>query len=157
LLADIVSKNGNLLLNVVLYPDGSLPPESQALLSDLKEWMGTNREAIHGTRPWTVFGEGPTQTAAGAFKENADYTAADIRFTSKGRTVYAITLGEPRGQVAIASFGRSGGHAPRGVRAARLLGVPKALKFQQTDAALIVDVPDRLPTRHASVIALTLA
>ena len=63
MLADIVSKNGNLLLNVVLYPDGSLPPESQALLADLKAWMAVNAEAIHGTRPWTVFGEGPTRTA----------------------------------------------------------------------------------------------
>ena len=84
MLADIVSKNGNLLLNVVLYPDGSLPPESQALLADLRDWMGTNAEAIHGTRPWTMFGEGPTEVAAAHFKENADYTAADIRFTTKG-------------------------------------------------------------------------
>ena len=69
MLADIVSKNGNLLLNVVLYPDGSLPPESQCLLADLKAWMAINAEAIHATRPWTVYGEGPTETAAGAFKE----------------------------------------------------------------------------------------
>jgi alpha-L-fucosidase len=155
MLADIVSKNGNLLLNVVLYPDGSLPPESQALLADLKEWMGVNREAIHGTRPWKVFGEGPTETVAGAFKENADYTAVDIRFTSKGAAVYAITLGEPRAPVAITSFGRAAGHAPRGVRSAHLLGVSKPLKFQQTDAALVVELPDRLPTRHASVIKIT--
>ena len=119
--------------------------------------MGTNREAIHGTRPWKVFGEGPTQTAAGAFKESADYTAADIRFTAKGNVLYAITLGEPRGPVTITSLGRSAGHAARGIRSAHLLGVPKALKFEQTDSALIVDVPDRLPTRHASVIKLTLA
>src|SRR3569833_681611 len=65
MLADIVSKNGNLLLNVVLYADGSLPPESQTLLSGLALWMGVNAEAIHGTRPWTIYGEGPTQTAAG--------------------------------------------------------------------------------------------
>jgi alpha-L-fucosidase len=157
MLADIVSKNGNLLLNVVLYPDGSLPPESQALLADLKDWMATNREAIHGTRPWKVFGEGPTQTAAGAFKENADYTAADIRFTAKGAALYAITLGEPRGSVAIASLGRASGNAPRGIRSARLLGVSKSLAFQQTDAALVVDVPETLPTRHASVIKIVLA
>ncbi len=104
MLADIVSKNGNLLLNVVLYPDGSLPPESQTLLSELKPWMAVNAEAIHGTRPWTVHGEGPTETAAGAFKENAQYTAQDIRFTTKGKTLYAITLGEPSGSVSITSL-----------------------------------------------------
>ena len=157
MLADIASKNGNLLLNVVLYPDGSLPPESQALLSDLKEWMSTNAEAIHGTRPWGIYGEGPTQIAAGAFKESAEYTAADIRFTTRGDALYAITLGEPRGQVAITSLGRATGSAPRRVRSARLLGALQALKFQQTDAALVVEIPDRLPTRHASVIKVTLA
>lgn len=156
LLADIVSKNGNLLLNVVLYPDGSLTPESQTLLADLKDWMSLNREAIHGTRPWKVFGEGPTQTAAGHFKENADYTPADIRFTVKGKTLYAITLGEPRGKIEITSLGRSAGHA-RGVRSAHMLGVPQPLKFTQTDAALVVEVPERLPGRHASVVKLALA
>jgi alpha-L-fucosidase len=157
MLADIVSKNGNLLLNVVLYPDGSLPPESQTLLADMKEWMGTNAEAIHGTRPWEVFGEGPTQTAAGAFKESAEYTAADLRFTRKGDSLYVITLGEPRGEVAIAALGRAAGHARRAPRTARLLGVSQPLKVRQTDAALVVEIPDRLPTRHASVIKLTLA
>ena len=156
MLADIVSKNGNLLLNVVLYPDGSLPRESQALLSDLEEWIGPNGEAIFGTRPWKVFGEGPTQTAAGAFKENASYTAEDIRFTSKGRTLYAITLGEPTGKVSIASLGRAAGHAPRAPRSVHLLGVSKPLKFAQTDGALVVEVPDHLPTRHSSVLKVTM-
>ena len=71
--------------------------------------------------------------------------------------LYAITLGEPRGQVAIASLGRASGNAPRGIRSARLLGVSKSLAFQQTDAALVVDIPETLPTRHASVIKLALA
>src|SRR6185369_2000443 len=121
MLADIVSKNGNLLLNVVLYPDGSLPPESQELLGDLKAWMSVNAETIHGTRPWTVFGEGPTQTAAEAFKEKAEYTAEDIHFTTPGKTVYAITLGEPRGQVAITSLGRGNGRDKPAVKTVRLL------------------------------------
>lgn len=155
MLADIVSKNGNLLLNVVLYPDGSLPPESQTLLSDLKLWMATNGEAIHGTRPWTKFGEGPTQTAAGEFKESAEYTAEDIRFTTKGRTLYAITLGEPRGRVSIGSLGLAAGPEPRRVRSVRLLGIARTLKFEQADTALVVELPDRLPTRHSSVLKIT--
>ena len=68
-----------MLLNVVLYPDGSLPPESQLLLEELAPWMAVNAEAIHGTRPWKVFGEGPTEAAAGAFQEGAAYTARDTR------------------------------------------------------------------------------
>jgi alpha-L-fucosidase len=155
MLADIVSKNGNLLLNVVLYPDGSLPPESQSLLADLKTWMAVNAEAIHGTRPWGVYGEGPTETAGGAFKENAEYTAQDIRFTAKGKTLYAITLGEPSGQVTINSLGRAGAHERRAVKGVRLLGVAQPLRFQQTDAALIVELPAKLPTRHASAFKIS--
>lgn len=62
MLADIVSKNGNLLLNVVLKPDGSLVPESEQLLKELAEWMPVNGEAIFGTRPWSQFAEGPNQS-----------------------------------------------------------------------------------------------
>jgi alpha-L-fucosidase len=155
MLADIVSKNGNLLLNVALYPDGSLPPESQSLLTDLREWMAVNAEAIHGTRPWKVFGEGPTQVASGAFKESATFTPDDIRFTTRNNVIYAITLGEPRGRVSITSLGRTAAGERPAVRGVRLLGAPHALKFQQTDAALLVDVPDALPTRHASVLRIT--
>ena len=155
MLADIVSKNGNLLLNVVLYPDGSLPPESDTLLTELKQWMTVNAEAIHGTRPWSVFGEGPTETAAGAFKENAGYTAQDIRFTTRGNALYAITLGAPRQRVTITSLGRTSGLSTRGVRSVRMLGVAQPLSFQQTDAMLGIDVPERLPSRHASAFEIS--
>lgn len=156
MLSDIVSKNGNLLLNVVLYPDGSLTPESQTLVDELAAWMRVNAEAIHGTRPWTVFGEGPTEAASGAFKENAAYTPADIRFTTRGDTLYAITLGEPQKSVAITALGRRAGHAKRPVRHVQLLGVAEPLTFRQTDEALVIDLPARLPTRHASGFKISL-
>jgi alpha-L-fucosidase len=95
MLVDIVSKNGNLLLNVVLRPDGSLDPEVETMLHQLADWTAVNGEAIYGTRPWLVFGEGPTQVKGGAFKEDFTYTAQDIRFTTKGKTLYAIALGWP--------------------------------------------------------------
>jgi len=157
MLADIVSKNGNLLLNVVLYPDGSLPPESQALLSDLTAWMQVNAEAIHGTRPWRVYGEGPTEVAGGAFQEGTVYTADDIRFTTRDDDLYAITLGEPRGALAIKSLGLGAGHETRRVREVRLLGRNEPIRFDQTDAALVVETPDRLPSRHASVLKISFA
>jgi alpha-L-fucosidase len=155
MLADIVSKNGNLLLNVVLYPDGSLPPESQTLLNELAQWMSVNAEAIHGTRPWAAFGEGPTETAAGEFKEKAEYTARDIRFTTKRDSLYAITLGEPDTRVIIDSLGRNGAHERRAVKGVRLLGVAQPLRFQQSDSALVVDLPSKLPTRHASALTIS--
>ena len=150
MLADIVSKNGNLLLNVVQYPDGSLPPESRKFLDEMAAWIQVNGEAIYGTRPWKTFGEGPTKLEAGAFKENADYTAADIRFTTKGGALYAITLGEPKGQVRIASLGTKAGFETRPVKSVSLVGAAEPLRWKQQDDALVIDVPASLPTAIAS-------
>jgi alpha-L-fucosidase len=157
MLADIVSKNGNLLLNVVLHADGSLPPESDRLLSELAPWMEVNSEAIHGTRPWTIFGEGPSETAGGAFEENANYTPQDIRFTTKGERLYAITLREPQGQVAITSLAQSNPHESRAVRRVRLLGHRGRIAFRQSGQALVIDLPATLPTRHGSAFAIDFA
>jgi len=154
MLADVVSKNGNLLLNVVLRADGSLPPESDRLLDELAAWMKTNAEAIHGTRPWKVYGEGPTEAASGAFQEKAAYTARDIRFTTKGDALYAITLGEPQGKTAITALAKANPHERRRVRRVRLLGHGGSLDFQQTEQALVVTLPASLPTRHASAFEI---
>jgi alpha-L-fucosidase len=106
LLLDIVSKNGNMLLNVVLKPDGSLPPESEHLLKELSDWMAINGEAIFATRPWEVYGEGPTVVAGGGFKEDFPFNADDIRFTRSkdGKTVYVICLGEPTKDFTVKSM-----------------------------------------------------
>ncbi|MFA6230892.1 MAG: alpha-L-fucosidase [Rhodanobacter sp.] len=141
MLADIVSKNGNLLLNVVLHADGSLPPESDQLLAELTAWMAVNAEAIHSTRPWKIDGEGPTEAAAGMFKEQVAYTARDIRFTTKGDRLFAITLGEPAGSVAITSLAKGNPHEGRSVQHVSLLGHRGAMAFRQTGQALLVDVP----------------
>lgn len=154
MLADIVSKNGNMLLNVVMYPDGSLPPESETLLAELAPWMAINGPAIHGTRPWKIYGEGPTETAAGMFAEKADYTPRDIRFTTKGDRLYAITLGEPAGSVVIAALAEGNPHETRKVRRVSLLGHGKPLSFRQNAQALVIETPAVLPTRHASAFQI---
>ena len=153
MLADIVSKNGNMLLNVVQYPDGSLPPESEQLLTELATWMKVNSEAIHGTRPWKVYGEGPTEVAAGMFQEKADYTARDIRFTTKGDALYAITLGQPSGTTVITSLA-AGNPLARRVQRVRLLGHRAPINFRQMSNGLVLKIPDTLPTRHASVFKI---
>jgi alpha-L-fucosidase len=155
LLADIVAKNGNMLLNVVQYPDGSLPPQSEELLSDLAGWMKINAEAIHGTRPWKIYGEGPTEAKGGAFAESGSYTAQDIRFTTKGGALYAIALGEPRGTTAIQALAASNPHEQRKVREVRLLGQRGRLAFQQSGGALEIAVPAQLPSRLANVFKIS--
>jgi len=157
LLADIVSKNGNMLLNITQYPDGSLPPESEELLVELAGWMKVNAEAIHGTRPWKIHGEGPTEAKIGAFAESGQYTAQDFRFTTKGDALYAIALGEPRGTAAIQALAASNPNERRRVRAVRLLGHPGRLGFRQSGGALEIDVPAQLPSRHASAFKINFA
>ncbi|MBY8827318.1 alpha-L-fucosidase [Hephaestia mangrovi] len=157
MLADIVSKNGNMLLNVVLHADGSLPPESEQLLAELTAWMAVNAEAIHGTRPWKIDGEGPTEAAAGMFKEQVAYTAKDIRFTTKGDRLFAITLGEPAGSVAITALAQGNPYERRPVSRVRLLGARQKTRFRQSGQALVIDMPAALPTRHASVFEISFA
>src|SRR5690242_2824435 len=111
-LIDIVSKNGNLLLNIGPRPDGTIPEEVQAVLRDVGSWLQTNGEAIYGTRPWKIYGEGPTQVTAGSFHDTdtAPYTADDFRFTTKGNTLYAIELAWPTtGEAVIHSLDTSAG------------------------------------------------
>ncbi|MEG8042388.1 alpha-L-fucosidase C-terminal domain-containing protein [Sphingomonas sp. LR59] len=126
-------------------------------MTDLAPWMAANGEAIHGTRPWTIYGEGPTTAAAGAFAEKTSYTPQDIRFTTKGETLYAITLGTPRGQTVITSLAQPNPHERRRVRGVRLLGRPGDIAFRQTGQALLIDLPATLPTRHASAFAIDFA
>jgi len=94
-LADIVSKNGVMLLNVGPRPDGTIPEEVQRILSVVGEWLKINGEAIYETKTWMVHGEGPTQIADGAFTENrGEFSNEDIRFTANadGSILYAIIL-----------------------------------------------------------------
>lgn len=126
---------------------------SELLMTEMATWMKVNAEAIHGTRPWKIHGEGPTEAASGAFKESADYTAQDIRFTTRGDALYALTLGEPKGTLKIASLRHGSDHEPRPVRRVELLG-GGTLKFRQTAQALEVDVPERVPSRHASALRI---
>jgi len=144
MLVDIVSKNGNLLLNVVLRPDGSLDPEVETMLHQMADWTAVNGEAIYGTRPWLVFGEGPTQVKGGAFKENFTYTASDIRFTTKGKTLYAIALGWPDdGKVVIKSLAKTDDSSVNQIERVELLGCQGKLNFTQTTGGLTVELPDQ--------------
>jgi alpha-L-fucosidase len=153
-LVDIVSKNGNLLLNVVQYPDGSLPPESASLLDDLAAWFAVNGEAIYGTRPWQTFGEGPTQMVGGQFNETYAFGAHDIRFTqSKDKAaLYAIALGWPEDhKLSIRALA-----APAGaIKNVTLLGYDGKLEWQQTADGLSVTLPDKKLFDSAVALKIT--
>jgi alpha-L-fucosidase len=142
MLVDIVSKNGNLLLNVVLRPDGSLDPEVETMLHQLADWTAMNGEAIYGTRPWLVLGEGSVRARGGAFREDFQYSAKDIRFTTKGKTLYAIALGWPENnQMIIRSLARTDDPKQNEIKRVELLGHKGRLKFSQTANGLLVELP----------------
>lgn len=154
-LADVVSKNGNLLLNVVQRPDGSLDEDVRVLLREVGAWLKVNGEAIYGTRPWVVFGEGPTKVEGGHFKEDFTFTFEDVRYTTKGRkTLYAILLGGPqKGTVVLKSLARAAGG--RGaVKGVRLLGRREMLRFEQRAEGLAVRLPGELNSKHAVALRI---
>jgi alpha-L-fucosidase len=126
MLVDIVSKNGNLLLNIPLRGDGTIDDDERAVLAGLAEWMASNAEAIYATRPFTVFGEGaPDVKGSANFNENntRPYTAEDIRFTTKGDALYAFVLAWPSdGRVAIKTLARGSAQYPKEVQRIELLG-----------------------------------
>ena len=150
-LADVVSKNGNLLLNIGPKSDGTIPDQVQSILREVGGWLKVNGEAIYGTRPWRVFGEGPTQVQAGAFHdtETQPYTPQDLRFTTKDGVLYAIELAWPaNGEFVIHSL-RSGIAGEETVESVELLGATERISFQQTSDGLRVRLPEQAPGKFA--------
>jgi alpha-L-fucosidase len=148
-LADIVSKNGNLLLNVTLLPDGSLPPQMETLLQEMADWMKINGDAIFGTRPWTIFGEGPKGSKAGPVRGDFKLAAQDMRFTSKGGDIYAITLGVPTGDVSISALAKGSPLVTGEPSSIALLGSDEKVQWSRTEHGIVISLPATLPCKSA--------
>jgi len=159
-LIDIVSKNGNLLLNVGPKSDGTIPDEVENVLRGVGGWLAVNGEAIYGTRPWFVFGEGPTKVKGGSFHDTdtLNYTAKDFRFTTKGDDLYAIELGWPSdGKVWIHTLGTQTLSNTENITAIELLGSQEKVKFQQTPDGLHIQLPPKAPGEFAYVFRISFA
>ncbi len=155
-LCDVVSKNGNLMLSVPVRGDGSIDEKERAIVQDIAVWMQMNSEAIYDTRPWSVFGEGPATEGAAlsaqGFNEGKGkpFTAADMRFTTKQKTLYAILMGWPEDRKAVIRSLAGKGK----VTSVRLLGHEGVLTFNQDANGLSMELPQQAPGKEAFVLKI---
>jgi alpha-L-fucosidase len=159
-LVDIVSKNGNMLLSIPLRGDGTIDSREEEFLAGMAKWMKINGEGIFNTRPWKVYGEGPTKVKAGMFNENAmnNFTAEDIRFTTKGNNLFAFLMSWPGEKGILIHSLSNNSELIRGqhISSVKLLGFKGKLKWHQTDDGLKISLPVNAPTEIVSALEIKL-
>ena len=156
---DVVSKNGCLLLNVGPRADGTIPEKEAEMLREIGAWLRINGEAIYGSRPWKIYGEGPTETVEGHLSErrNKPMGPEDVRFTTQGGTLYATALGLADQDWTIESLRIGSEHLEgRAVTGVRLLGFDGDLEWSQGTNALTIRSPGPDAGKHAFVFEVTL-
>ncbi|KAA6301484.1 MAG: hypothetical protein EZS26_002358 [Candidatus Ordinivivax streblomastigis] len=155
-LIDIVSKNGNLLLNIGPRADGTITEEQTDILFSIGKWLEVNGEAIYGTRPWKKFGEGVQSGTAGSFTDNTAtaYTVQDIRFTTKGNDFYALVLNWDDAGVLIKSLDKNA-IADAKILRVQMLGSNEAIAWTQTEEGLKLSFPKTKPCNAAYTFKIT--
>lgn len=157
-LVDIVSKNGALLLNIGPRPDGTIPEAEETILLEIGRWLHLNGEAIYGTRPWKIFGEGPTRIESGSFTDTkrAAFTSQDIRFTTREETLYATVLMWPEdGTVTIKTLATGSNVFRQQVGKVEMLGSDEELRWRHDADGLSVELPASKPYEHAFVLKIS--
>jgi len=162
---DVVSKNGTLLLSFPLPGYGELDDKAIAVLDDMTAWMAVNSECIYDTRPWMIYGEGPTVKNDATARETAGnpprglgpaLNASDIRFTTKGNMLYAVVMGWPDGgKTTIKSLATNSPLIDgRKVAHVSLLGHWGKLAFTQDGYGLNVKLPATPPCASAVTLKI---
>jgi alpha-L-fucosidase len=162
MLVDIVSQNGNLLLNFPLPNNGQLDPDELKILETITEWMGVNSEGIHGTRPWKIYGEGPSVSAekpGGGFNESnrKPLTAEDVRFTTKGNALYVFIMGWPQREAVVRALGTQSPQSPAKIANVDLLGYSGRLTWTQEATGLRVKFPEEKVSDDAVALKIVFA
>ena len=156
MLVDIVSKNGNLLLNIPVRGDGTIDADEVKFLQGMAAWMDVNAESIFATRPWKIPGEGPIKVKGGGFSEGGEdrLTAADFRFTTKGNVLYATAFGWPdSGKLTVKTLAAGSPGIVGNVKSVQMLGHGK-VPFVRTADGLVVTMPAQKPCDHAYALKI---
>jgi alpha-L-fucosidase len=161
LLVDIVSRNGNLLLNFPLPNSGELDYEERFILEEITTWMMVNSEGIYGTRPWKIFGDGPVATAplsgqGTRFNEagRKELTAEEVRFTTTGETLYAFVMGWPEKLTLIRPLATTSALLPPKISHVELLGYADKVTWTQDEQGLTVVMPKQKPCNYAITLKI---
>ena len=153
ILIDSIAKNGTMLLNIPQRPDGTIDDQAMWLLKELEKWFAVNAEAVYGTRPFRVSGEGSSTVLIKDFtEEQVPWQQNDFRFVTRDGRLYAFIMCPDMVSTAVI---RSLRESER-VGSVRLLGAGP-LTFHQHSGVLVVDLPDKMPTPYANALEITFA
>ena len=173
MMADVNSKNGNLLLNVELLPNGSLSADEKEILDEVGAWVNKNSAAIYASKPWKVYGDNlnsilkrATNIANAdleALKKQAEseqfnqrtiksppYGNDEVRFTTKGDVLYVFVLNPIEGEIALPTLGLKSNQSPNKIKSIKMMN-GKKVAFKQTDEKLTFKVPANRPSKYAAV------
>lgn len=163
-LIDVVSKNGTMLLNVSPKANGTIPQNQQDVLLKMGAWLDKHGEAVYGTRPWYIFGEGPTKEPIGHFKNHREfakikYTNQDIRYTTKKDTIYATILGlaNPNQTIKLTAFANDKLPNKIDISNIKLQGSNEKVIWKLNNDGLEINIPRDIKTDMASVFKISLA
>jgi len=170
-----ISKNGNLLLNVELLPDGTIPPEQKIMLDEIGAWVNLNAEAIYASKPWKIYGDNLnsflideesnlSETDLKAQKQqkkneqfnertidSQPYGHSEVRFTTKGDILYVFVLNPDQVTIEIPSLGTNSEYGVKEISSIKIIGDDKNVSYKQTSDNLILNVPDKRPNKYATV------
>lgn len=177
LLIDVVSKNGNFMLNVELLPDGTIPPEHKAIMDEFGAWLKLNSEAIYASKPWKVHGDNffsgfldensnasnlantdqienqkkKSKQFNNRTKDSEPYGHDEVRFTTKDGVLYIFVMNPSEGDIKLSSLGLKSKYKPKKIQSIKLIGSDETINFKQDHNNLILSVPAKRPNKYAAV------
>jgi alpha-L-fucosidase len=174
-----MSKNGNLLLNVELRPDGTIPPEQKMMLDDIGAWVNLNSKAIYASKPWNVYGDNlnsylktlnkdASEADLEALKKNASkeqfnertinsppYNPDEVRFTTKGDVLYIFVLNPAEGTIELPALGSNSEYKVKKIISIHMIGSKEEISFHQMPGKLLLNVPANRPNIFTTVFEVT--